>query len=69
MIVRTLPAASLAVIVITLSPILRSIGVVAHEVVPNAAPAPPRSFAHMTLTTPTSSDATPVTMIFEFTVR
>jgi hypothetical protein len=42
---------------------------VAHDAVPNADPEPPRLFAHVTLTTPTLSDALPVTMTFEFVVR
>jgi hypothetical protein len=53
----------------TLSPIERSIGLVAHDDVPNAVPEPPRLFAHVTLTTPTLSDALPVTMTFESIVR
>jgi hypothetical protein len=38
-------------------------GVVAHDDVPSDVPTPPRLFAHMMLTTPTLSDAVPVTMI------
>ena len=52
-----------------LSPICNSIGPVAHDEFPNADPDPPRLFAHVTLTTPTLSDALPVTMIFELIVR
>ena len=68
-IVCTFPAASLAVIVMMLLPIFRSIGEVAHVDVPSAVPTPPRSFAHMMLATPTLSDAVPVTMIRVFIVR
>jgi hypothetical protein len=67
--VLVLPAASAAVIVMRLSPIDRSIGLVAQDDVPNAAPDPPRLFAHVMLTTPTLSDALPVTMTFESVVR
>src|SRR6188508_836546 len=67
--VLTFPAASATVIVMTLSPIDRSIGPVTHDEVPNAAPEPPRLFAHVTLTTPTLSDAVPVTITLDSVVR
>jgi len=52
-----------------LSPIDSSTGPVAHEDVPNAAPEPPRLFVHVTLTTPTLSDAPPVTTTLDSVVR
>jgi hypothetical protein len=54
------PAASAALTVRRLGPFLRSIDETLHDDVPNvAAPCPPRSFVHVTLTTPTLSETVP----------
>ena len=54
------PAASAAVTVRRLGPFFRSIEETLHDDVPNAAaPRPPRSFVHVTLTTPTLSETVP----------
>jgi hypothetical protein len=57
--VDVLFSASRAMTVITLAPLLRGTGGHAHADVPLAEPAPPRSLAHVTCTTPTSSVAVP----------
>jgi hypothetical protein len=60
--VRVLPAASRAVIVMTLDPPSSVIPLALHEVVPIAVPLPPRSLAHVTCVTPTASLAVPPTV-------
>ncbi len=58
--VPVLPAASVAVTVITLSPALREIPLMVHDVVPVAVPDPPvAAFCQVTLATARLSDALP----------
>src|SRR5436190_1247306 len=54
-----LPAASLAVTVMTLAPVCSARPCADHDVVPEAMPLPPRSFDHRTSVTPKTSDAVP----------
>src|SRR5215203_2337499 len=56
-----LPAASRAVIVMTLAPLCSAM-VALQVVVPIAVPLPPRSLAHVTCVTPTASLAVPPTV-------
>jgi hypothetical protein len=60
--VALLPAASRAVIVMTLAPPSNVIPLALHEVVPIAVPLPPRLLAHVTCVTPTASLAVPPTV-------
>src|SRR6185503_6358218 len=57
--VEVLPAASLAVTVMTFTPGSSGSAATDHAVVPAATPEPPRSFAHRTSVTPNRSDAVP----------
>jgi hypothetical protein len=57
--VPVLPAASRAVTVTTFAPDWSAIEAIVQDVVPEAVPEPPRSFAHVTCVTPTLSEAVP----------
>src|SRR5262245_61097914 len=57
--VLLLPAASLAVTVMTLAPGFRTTPATVHAVVPEAVPLPPRSFDQVTCVTPNASEAVP----------
>jgi hypothetical protein len=59
------PAASNAVIVITLVPLWSEIPEMLQFVVPLATPLPPRSFDHRTCVTPTLSDAVPLNEVID----
>src|SRR5436190_18599700 len=59
---EVLPAASLAVTVITFAPGCSVTPGADHDVVPDATPLPPRSFDHRTSVTPKESDAVPPTV-------
>jgi hypothetical protein len=61
--VATLPAASLAVIVMTFVPRRSGIDALVQFVVPLAVPFPPRSLAHVICVTPTLSALVPVNVM------
>ena len=63
-----LPAASLAVTVITLAPPCSAMPAILQEVVPPAVPLPQRSHAQVTSVTPTLPDAMPETFTAELVV-
>ena len=57
------PATSWALTVMTLAPSVSVMLAILHEVVPVAVPLPPVSHSHVTLVTPTVSDAVPAIVV------